>query len=153
MKGYFFALPRLVARLAGGEVRRAEWSGCEVYGVGVFVFGMGCLGLGHALWPFVRPGFWRVLVIVILPVVAWVAFLFLYYVNSLFARILRALGLYSATTNNPLQHVVIISLMTLLAVCLLRDPSGWLQLLGIFWLALVGSNLLALVVLKILHEP
>ncbi|MGH7935525.1 MAG: hypothetical protein ACREF8_00765, partial [Chthoniobacterales bacterium] len=111
------------------------------------------LGLGHALWPFVRPGFWQLLFIVILPVVAWIAFLFLYYVNSLFARILRALGLYSATTNNPFQHVIIMSLMTLLAVWLLRDPSGWLHSLGIFWLALVGSNLLALVVLKILHEP
>lgn len=148
MKGYVFALPRLIARLAGCEVRRAEWSRWEVYSFGVFVFGMACVIVGCAVLPFVRPPF-----LLLLPLVVWPAFLLLFYLNSLLAGTLRRLGLYAAATNNPLQHFVIISLMTLLAVWLTSVPNEWLRSLGIFWLVLVGLNLLALAVLRILHEP
>jgi hypothetical protein len=79
--------------------------------------------------------------------------LLLFYLNSLLARLLRRLGLYAVATNNPLQHFVVISLMTLLALWLAREPNEWLRSLGIFWLGLVGLNLLALAVLKFLHEP
>lgn len=150
-RGYILALPRLFARLAGGSARRAEWSAWEVYGFGVFVFAMACLAAGHALFGFVRPGPGRWLGLLLLPLVVWIAFLLLYYVNSLLARLLRRLGLYSARTNNPLQHFIIISLMTLLAGWMLEE-GGWLSSLGILWLALLALNLLALLFLKILDE-
>ena len=56
------------------------------------------------------------LVLLLLPFAVWVAFLLLYYVNSLMAAVLRRLGLYSAMTNNPFQHFVIMSLTTLIAL-------------------------------------
>lgn len=148
MKGYVFALPRLVARLAGCEVRRAELSGWEVHSFGVFLFGMACVVVGRAVYPFVRPT-----LLLLLPLVVWAGFLLVFYLNFLLAGLLRRLGLYAAATNNPLQHFVIISLMTLLAVWLLFDPNNWLRSLGIFWCALIGLNLLALAILKIRHEP
>lgn len=149
MKGYLFALPRFCARLRGGKVRRAEWSGWEVYSFGVLVFGIGCVGLGRASYPFVRQTAWQWLGLILLPVVAWIAFLLLYLMIWLPAKLLRRLGLYSARTNNLLQHFVIMTLMTLLAIWLMCDPHLWLRSLGIFWCALVGLNLLALLLLKV----
>ena len=150
-RGYILALPRLLARLAGRPARRAEWSAGEVYGFGTFVFALACLAGGHALFRFVRLGATRWLGLVLLPLFVWIAFLFLYYLNSLLARLLRRLGLYSARTNNPLQHLVIISLMTLLAGWMV-EQNGWLSSLGILWLTLVALNLLALLALKIFDE-
>ncbi|MBA3651545.1 MAG: hypothetical protein H0W66_08735 [Chthoniobacterales bacterium] len=151
--GYWFALPRLMAHLAGRKVRRAEFSRGEAYGLGLLVFGIGCVFLAHALLAVVRPWPMRFLCLLITPVAIWIACLLVYFVNWLLAGLLRSLGLYSAPTNNPLQSVMIISLITLLALLLLRDESGWLQSLGAFWLALLALNLLSAVILRIRDEP
>lgn len=152
MTGSRLALPRLLARLAGREMRRGEWTAGEAYGFGAFVFAFACVGVGRALWPIVRRGWWEILFLVALPFAVCLAFLLLYYLNSLGARLLRRLGFYSAKTNNPLQHAVIMSLLTLLAAWFL-DAPGWLRALGILWFVLLGLNLLALAVLKCWHEP
>jgi len=64
----------------------------------------------------------------------------------------RKMGLCRTVTNHAFQHVVIISLISLLAALLVRDESGWMRLLGAFWIALGALNLLSLVALKILDE-
>jgi hypothetical protein len=150
--GYWFALPRLVAHWGGRTVRRAEWSRVEAYGLGLLVFAIGCVFLGRALFQFVRPGPLQLLCLLVTPVATWIVCLLLYCVNWLLAGLLRRLGLYSARTNNPLQSLVIISLVTLLAALFLRDEAVWLRSLGIFWLGLVALNLLATVILRLRHE-
>ena len=149
---YWFALPRLIARLAGREVRRAELSRWEAYGLGLLVFGISCVFLAHALLAIVRPWPLQLLCLLLTPVAIWIACLLVYFVNWLLAGLLRRLGLYSARTNNPLQSFVIISLITLLAALLVRDETGWLRSLGIFWLALTSLNFLAIVVLKLIER-
>jgi hypothetical protein len=146
--GYWFALPRLLARAAGRKVRRAEWSSWEAYGLGWLVFGIGCVFLAHALFVVVRPMPLRLVILLITPVAIWIACLLFYFVNWLLARLLRRLGLYSARTNNSLQSFMLISLITLLAALLAREENGWLRSLGVFWLALVGLNFLAIALLK-----
>ena len=150
--GYAFALPRLVARLAGRKVRRAEFSSGEAYGVGVLVFGVSCVFVARALFPLVRSLAWQLLVLFLLPFAMWAAYLLLYYVNSLVAAFLRKLRIYAAVTNNPFQHVVIMSLTTILAVILVRDQTDWMRSLGAFWLALLALNLLAIFLEKLLDE-
>jgi hypothetical protein len=150
--GYAFALPRLVARLAGREVRRVPWSRWEAYGVGILVFGMSCAFAARILLPLVRPVFWRLLTLIVLPFAMWVAWLLLYYVVSLVIGVFRKFGLYSDATNNPFQHVVIISLMTLVAALFTRDEMVWMRSLGALWLVLVALNLLSILTLKILDE-
>ncbi len=149
--GYAFALPRLATRLAGGKARRGEFSAAEAYALGILVFGISCIFVARGLLPFVRPLAWRLLVLFFLPFAIWVASLLLYYVNSLVVALLRNLGLYSAVTNNPFQHTVIMSLTTVFALLLVRDEIGWLRLLGVFWLGLLGLNLLAIFVLRFLE--
>ncbi len=150
--GYAFALPRLIARLSGRAARRAELSRWEAYGLGILVFGINCVFAAHALLPFVRPVFLRLLVLCVLPFAMWMAFLLLYYVNALVIALLRRVRLYAAPTNNPFQHIVIMSLTTVVAVLLLRDGTRWMCSLGMLWLALLGFNLLAMVILKLRHE-
>jgi hypothetical protein len=150
--GYAFTLPRLAARLAGRKVRRAEFSGGEAYGLGILVFGMSCVFVARELLPFVRPTSLRVLVLFLLPFAIWVAFLILYYLNFLVVAGLRRLGLYSAITNNPFQHFVIMALTSGIALRFLSDESGWMKSLGTFWLGMVGLNLLSVFLLRILPK-
>jgi len=150
--GYAFALPRLVARLAGRKVRRAEFSGWEANGLGIVVFGISCVCAAQALVPLVRPLLLQLLALFLLPFAIWIAWLLLYYVNALFIGLCRKLRLYSAVTNIPLQHVIIMSLITLLATLLIYEDTGWMQWLGILWLGLVALNLFSIACLTILDE-
>lgn len=150
--GYAFALPRLAARFGGRQVRRAELSRWEAYGTGILVFGISCVFAGRAILPLVRPLALQLLALLLLPFAIWIAFLLVYFVNAQIVALLRRLGLYSAPTNNSLQHFVIISGITLLAALLLRDECDWVKSLGVFWLGLVSLNLLSILILKLRHE-
>ena len=147
--GFAFALPRLMSRLTGRRARRAELSGVEVYGLGFLVFGISCVSLGRLCLSFLRPLAWRVFLLFLLPFALWAAFLLLYYVVSLLIALCRRLGWYTAVTNNSFQHVVFMSLTTLLAFQLLADESDWVKSLGFFWLGLLGLNLIATVWLNV----
>ncbi len=150
--GYAFALPRLIARMAGRRARRAEFSGPEACGLGILVFGISCVFVARALLPLVRPLGLQLLVLFFLPFAIWAAYLLLHYVNSLLAALLRKLGIYLAVTNIAFQHFVIMSLTTVLAMILFRGETGWMRLLGVFWLALLSLNLLAIFLEKLLDE-
>ena len=150
--GFAFALPRLVARFAGRKSRRAEFSGAEAYGLGILVFGINCVLVARAFLPIVRPFALYGFVLFFLPFAVWLAFLLLYYLNSLVITLFRKLGLYSAVTNNPFQHAVIMSLTTLIALHFLGDDCDWVESLGIFWLGLLGLNILSIFVEKLLDE-
>lgn len=151
--GYAFALPRVVARRGGRNVRQAEFSRWEAYGLGILVFGMSCVFVARLFLPFVRPALLQVLVLFLLPFAIWVAFLILYYLNFLTIGVLRRLGLYAALTNNPLQHAVIMALITGIALHFLHDECTWVKSLGIFWLGLLFLNLLSILIEKLRHEP
>jgi hypothetical protein len=152
MSGYGFALPRVMARLTGRKVRRAELSRWEAYGTGLLVFGISVIFAARFILSLVRPFALQLVALLLLPFAIWIAFLLLFYVDSLVVALLRKLGLYSAVTNNPFQHFVIISLITLLAALLVRGETGWIRSLGGFWIALVALNLLSIFLLKLFHE-
>ena len=150
--GYAFALPRLIARVAGRPVRRAEWCRWEAYGLGIFVFGISCLFMGRRLFPFVRGGLQQALFLLFLPFAVWVGFLLLYFLNAQVIAVVRRFGLYSAQTNNAFQHRVIMTLTSGLALLFLRDDSIWFNSLGMLWLGLLSCNLLAALILQLRHE-
>lgn len=152
-RAYAFALPRLIVRLTGRTARRAELSRWEAYGTGILVFGVSCVFAARLLLPLVRLGPLQLLALLLLPFGMWVAFLILYFIIAQLAAVLRRLGLYAAVTNNPLQHAVIMSLTTLIALAFLRDECDWVKLLGAFWLALLILNLTSVLVEKLRHEP
>ncbi len=147
--GFAFALPRLLVGLAGKKVRAAEFSGAEAYGVGALVYLISCVVVARFLLPLVRPGMWRLLFLLALPPLVWIAWLLWYYFIALVIRPFRRAHLYSARTNTRFQHFVIMGLTTVLAWVLLYDQATLIRLLGAVWLALTGLNLLALAMLKL----
>jgi hypothetical protein len=147
--GFAFACSRLVARLGGREVCRAKWSGLEAYGVGLLVFGISWVCAAHAIPLFVRRLALQIVIFVTLPVLLWLIYLLLYYLISLGVRLFRRLGLYSAPTNDPIQHSFFVLLTTFLSFSLLRSESVWLESLGGLWLVLLALNLLSIVVEKL----
>ena len=150
--GYKFALPRLLARSAGRKVRRAQFSAGEAYSLGLLVFGLHCVFAARAILPFVRTTALQALALLFLPFAIWIAFLFLYYMNSLVLALLRRAGLFAIVPNNQFQHVVISTLTTLIALAFLREESSWIRSLGVLWLALLAFNLFAIVLEKFLDE-
>jgi hypothetical protein len=145
--GYAFALPRLVARLGGRKVRRAEFSRLEAYGVCFLVFGISNLFVARALLPLLGSLVLQWLVGFLLPFAMWAAFLLLYYLVSLVIAVFRRLEFYRAPTNTSFQHVVIMTLTTGLAFALVRDDCDGVRSLGFLWLGLLGLNLLAIAIL------
>jgi hypothetical protein len=150
--GYAFALSRLIARSTGRRPGRAEFSAAEAYGLGLLVYAMTFVFVARALLSFVRPAAIYLIALVILPFAIWIASLLVYYINSLVIAWFRRRGWYSAVTNNPFQHVVIMSLISLIALHFVLEGPVWVISLGVFWLGLVSLNLLSTFVEKFLHE-
>ena len=150
--GYAFALPRLLARCRGRKPRRAEFSAAEAYGLGLLVYALSCVFVARTLLLFVRPAAVYGMLLLIVPFAIWIVSLLLYYFNSLVIALFRRLGLYSAATNNPFQHVVIMSLISLIALHFVFEDPVWVRSLGFFWLGLVSLNLLSNLFEKFVHE-
>jgi hypothetical protein len=151
-RGYVFALPRVVSSLLGGKPRRAKWSRLEAFGFGTLVFLIACVFCGRELLLLVRPWIGRILILLILPPVVWAGFLLLYYLDSLLIALLRKVRLYSAPTNERLQHFIIMTLITLIALHFLRDSVGWISGLGTIWFMLVGMNIFCIFFERLLDE-
>jgi hypothetical protein len=151
-RGYVFALPRVVSSLMGGKPRRAKWSRLEAFGFGTLVFLVAWVFCGRELLLLVRPWIERILILFILPFAVWAGFLVLYYLNSLFIALLRKVRLYSAPTNERLQHCIIMILVTLIALHFLRDRLGWINALGTSWFMLVGMNIFCIFFERLLDE-
>lgn len=142
--GYYFALPRLWALLNGRDARRYECNWMEAYGGGVAVF---VISYATLLTQF-HAG---VLIAIALLFVTWLAWLALFYLNSLVIDVLRHLGLCSALTNARAQNVIIGIETTGCAIALTMQPR-W-ALLGWTWLLIVVANVAAAVVLVLVDRP
>lgn len=150
--GFWFALPRLLTRMAGKKVRRAQWSAAEAYGLGWAVFLFPCIFLWHEQLAVVRPIAWQIVVFVLIPFAVWIGWLLVYFFVWLLARLLCRLGLFSGRTKNPLQSFFILLIVSVLALLFLRDEQFWLRSLGVFWLALLALNFCAEIILRFAHE-
>ena len=134
------------AGLSSVLARPTDWA-CWFMAI-TFVF------VARALLSFVRPSVCALLALVILPFAIWIGLSpLLYYVNSLVIACLRRLGLYSAVTNNPFQHVVIMSLISLIALhpCVGKACLGKIvrRLLAGTLVRSISSSIL---LLRFLHE-
>ena len=149
---YYFALPRLVARLGGASAVRTEqnWFEAAIAGTLIhiitFVFAACFLltgrGAGQQL---------LLLVPVALLVLVWWSLFF--YVNALVIRLLRGAGLVRDQSDRHLQSVLV-GIATTIAAWQLIGAGSWMQLLGATWIAAVAINLTAAAILALMHaEP
>lgn len=142
---FYFALPRLLAMLRGGDSRRAEMNGVEAWAASIAIFIITCFffaGLlpDNLVW-------WLCgLALAVLPFLIWLFWLLALYLNSLILNLLRSAGLFRALPQRRSQGVLIATIATAMALGLLQRNSFGAEI-GAIWLTAVAMNLVAALVL------
>ena len=149
---YYFALPRLVARLRGTSAERSEQNGTEAMVAGtlvhtvIFLFAVDLLLRGLATWQ-------QALLLLPVAVLVLASWSLLTYANLLVIKLIRGAGILREHADRHLQSILIGTLTTFAAWQLINAGS-WMRLLGFAWLAAVALNLTAAAVLTLMHaEP
>lgn len=146
---YYFALSRLIARLAGASARRSEQNGMEAAVAGTlvhavtFVFVARLLLAGLAIWQ-------QLLLLLPVAVLVWAWWSFIMYANALVLKALRAVGWFRESADRHLQSVLIGITTTGFAWHLIATGS-WASILGYVWIAAVALNLTAAAALALMH--
>ena len=149
---YYFALPRLVARLGGGSARRSEQNGLEAAVAGTLVHAVTYLFavrllIGH------RSTFEQVLLLLPVALLVLASWSVIIYANALLIRGVRAAGVLRGAPDRHLQSACIAAATTLFAWQLIAAGS-WMRLLGLAWMMALVLNLAAAAVLALMHaEP
>jgi hypothetical protein len=144
---FYFALPRLLAMLRGGDPQRAEQNSAEAWVAGIasyvisYVFFAGFISDTFAVWLIG-------LILLALAFLVWLFWLLILYLNSLILKLLRALGLFRSLPARRGQSVLIGTMATAMALGLLERGSLAGEL-GAIWLIAVVMNLTAAVVLAV----
>ena len=142
---FYFALPRLLAMLRGGDPKRAEQNGAEAWVAGVatyiisYVFFAGFIPDTTAWWV-------SGLMFLALAFLVWLFWLLMLYLNSLILKLLHALGLFRSLPARRGQSVLVGTTATAMAFGLLERGSLAGEL-GAIWLIALVMNLTAAVVL------
>lgn len=145
---FYFALPRLAARLCGGSGVRSSQSFGEAHGVSVLIFTVTWLfawrlaGSGHSL------GF-NVATLILLVPALFIWWLFALTANWLAICTTHSLGWFRAVPNDRCQGVCIIAETTVFAAVLVRH-DGWPAVVGAAWLIGVALNLMSAVLLAVI---
>lgn len=149
---YYFALPRLMARLGGAPVMRSEQNWLEAMVVGglvhaiIFLFAAHLLLSGRASWQ-------QLLLLIPVALLVLVSWSVVLSANALVIRLTRAAGFLRDRPDRHLQSVLV-GLLTTFAAWQLISAGSWMRLLGLMWMAVVALNLAAAAVLALMHaEP
>src|SRR5262245_20828928 len=89
--GNYFALPRLLRKIRGGNATRSERNWIEAYTVGNVIFLISYLFAASLVWPKLRA--WELVIVLplLLPTI-WIAWLIALYLYSLIVKGCWALG-------------------------------------------------------------
>jgi hypothetical protein len=142
---FYFALPRLLATLRGGDPRRGEQNGTEAWVAGIasyllsYFFFAGFLPETSAWWT-------NAVLLVILAFLVWLFWLPALYFNSLVLKLATSSGLFRTLPVRHGQSVLVATTTTAMAFALLRR-GGLVGELGAIWLAAVAMNLAAALIL------
>jgi hypothetical protein len=142
---FYFALPRLLAMLRGGDARRGEQNATEAWVAGIatyvisFIFFAGFVpdALGWGL---------RGLTLAVLAFVVWLFWLVVLYFNSLILKLFRGLGLFRTIPTRRGQSILIASTVTAMGFELLQRGSLAGEF-GAIWLTATAINLVAAMIL------
>ena len=146
---FYFALPRLLAKLCGGSGIRSESNGWETHLAGLLVFVMSEL---VAMEAFARnTGGWkRAAVLLVCGFALWIFWPAVIFINSLVIRLVRAFGWFERTPDGYVQSVLIGVLTTLFAWRLISAGPA-IQFIAMIWMVAIVANLNAAIVLALLH--
>jgi hypothetical protein len=144
---FYFALPRLVAKVFGGSARRTDSNWLETNSVGaaihaiVYVFFARWLLNGLPAWQ-------QAALLLPLVIVVLLFWMLLFGIQSLMIKAVRGAGMLRDLPAWRVQGVLIAIMTTVFAWDLIGAGS-WMRVLGWFWIAAVSLNLLAASILAL----
>lgn len=145
---FYFALPRLAAKLCGGSSRRASWSSLEAHLVSVTIFVITWLfawhffGPSHSLWI-------NAAALLLLTPASFILWLLALAFHSLLIRAAHLKQWFRDMPVDRFQGVFIIAETSALAAILVKD-GGWPAVIGLAWLIGVALNLASAVLLALI---
>jgi hypothetical protein len=142
---FYFALPRLLSKIRGGNASRAETNATEAWLGGVGIYGVSYLYFAGYLsavgsWPL------RALLLVVVVFLVWLFWLLVFYLNSLILKLLRSIGLLGALPVRRGQSVLLVIIATAMAAALVQRGS-FVSEIGAIWLTATAMNLAAAAIL------
>jgi hypothetical protein len=142
---FYFALPRLLSKMRGGNASRAETNATEAWLTGVGIYGVSYLYFAGYLsaagsWPL------RGLLLVVLAFLVWLFWLLVFYLNSLILMLLHRVGLFRALPVRRGQSVLLVIIATAMSAALIQRGS-FVSEIGAIWLTATAMNLAAAAIL------
>jgi small-conductance mechanosensitive channel len=149
---YYFAFPRLAARVTGGSARRSEqnWyeailAGTLVHSV-VFISAVSLVLGGRAVWE-------QMLLLLPLALLVLASWSVIMYINALVIKAIRTAGFLNQSADRHLQSALV-GIITTICACYLVTAGSWMRLPGLVWIVAVVLNLAAAAILALMHaEP
>jgi hypothetical protein len=142
---FYFALPRLLAMLRGGDARRAEQNSTEAWVAGIATYVISYLFFAGFVPDTL--GWWQTgLILAALAFPVWLFWLLALYLNSLILKLLHELGLFRTIPMRRGQSVLVATTVTAMAFWLLQAGPLAGELAAI-WLLAVAMNLAAAMIL------
>jgi hypothetical protein len=149
---FYFALPRLLAKMRGGDSIRAEQNSIEAWAANLAIYLISYLYFAGFI-PALDRWWLRSLILVALAFLVWLFWLLVLFVNSLILRLLGSCGLLRWLPIRRGQAVLIAIIATAMAAALLQRGALAAEF-GAIWLVATAMNLLAATILAFTNgEP
>ena len=142
---FYFALPRLLSKMRGGNASRAENNAVEAWAGGVGIYAVSYLYFAEYLSE-VNNWYLRGLLLVVLAFLVWLFWLLVFYLNSLILKLLHGVGLFRALPRRRGQSILLVTIATAMAVALVQR-SSLVSEIGAIWLTANAMNLVAAAIL------
>jgi hypothetical protein len=136
---FYFALPRLLAMLRGGDARRAEQNEAEAWVAGIATYVISYLFFAGFVPDALGWGL-RGLTLVVLAFLVLLFWLLALYLNSLVLKLLGWAGLFGTIPARRGQSILVATTVTAMAFGLLQRGSLAGEF-GAIWLIAVAMNL------------
>ena len=148
---FYFSLPRLIAKLTGGDARRAETNATEAWTAGLLFYLVSYVFFAAQFIPD-RLALWQTAALLIAwAFFVWLFWLLLLYINSLIIKLLHLCGLSRKLPSRRAQSILL-GISTTAMACALLIRGSWMRGIGLFWLAAVAANLASALVLALNNE-
>jgi hypothetical protein len=148
---FYFSLPRLVAKICGGDARRAETNSIEAWTASLIFYLINYVFFSAQFIPSRLQHWQTALSLIGLAFFVWLFWLLLLYLNSLIIKLLRLCGLFRPIPIRRAQSILL-GISTTAMACTLLLGASWMRGLALFWLLAVALNLTSALVLALNHE-
>jgi len=142
---FYFALPRLLAKMRGGDASRAERNAAEAWLGSLAIYTISYLYFA-AFVPDTWTWWMRALFFIALAFLVMLFWLVMLYLNSLILKLLHRVNLVRSLPMRRGQSVLVAATATAMAVVLAQRDS-MVSELGAIWLIATALNLVAAVIL------